>query len=119
MSAGKSDVLCHRLHTGNGKWSWVDGPANAQAQQDSETFGWRIENAVPESLLLDARADASAASHLAASFLLRAERAEALAGELTNLLDEVRCSFTRDDDLPNGLLPRIDAAIDAVGGRGE
>jgi hypothetical protein len=41
----QAEVLCHRLHTGNGKWCWIDGPANPQAQQDSKTFGWKIENA--------------------------------------------------------------------------
>lgn len=30
---------------------------------------------------------------------------------LQGLLDEVRCCFTRDDDLPGNLLPRIDAAL--------
>ncbi len=30
---------------------------------------------------------------------------------LRELLDEVRCNFTRDDDLPNDLLPRIEAAL--------
>lgn len=30
---------------------------------------------------------------------------------LVKLLDEVRCCFTTDEDLPNNLLPRIDAAI--------
>src|SRR5690606_28086184 len=33
--------------------------------------------------------------------------------ELVGLLDEVRSHFTRDDDLPDDLLPRIDAAIAA------
>lgn len=32
-------------------------------------------------------------------------------GDLRNLLDEVRQCFTRDDDLPRDLLPRIDAAL--------
>lgn len=32
------------------------------------------------------------------------------------LLHEVRCCFTRDDDLPDDLLPRIDAVVDAVDG---
>lgn len=31
---------------------------------------------------------------------------------LRGLLDEVRSHFTRDDDLPDDLLPRIDAALD-------
>ena len=31
--------------------------------------------------------------------------------ELVGLLDEVRSHFTRDDDLPDDLLPRIDAAL--------
>lgn len=30
---------------------------------------------------------------------------------LRALLNEVRCQFTRDDDLPDDLLPRIDAAL--------
>jgi hypothetical protein len=34
--------------------------------------------------------------------------------DLLKLLDEVRQCFTRDDDLPNDLLPRIDAALDGV-----
>lgn len=34
--------------------------------------------------------------------------------ELVKLLEEVRQCFTRDDDLPGGLLLRIDAAIDGV-----
>jgi hypothetical protein len=31
---------------------------------------------------------------------------------LRSLLDEVRCVFTQDDDLPNNLLNRIDAAME-------
>lgn len=31
---------------------------------------------------------------------------------MRTLLDEVRCHFTRDDDLPGGLLTRIDTALD-------
>jgi hypothetical protein len=34
--------------------------------------------------------------------------------DLIALLNEVRQCFTRDDDLPDDLLPRIDAAIDGV-----
>jgi hypothetical protein len=34
--------------------------------------------------------------------------------DLVALLDEVRQQFTRDDDLPDDLLPRIDAAIAGV-----
>jgi len=33
--------------------------------------------------------------------------------QLEQLLDEVRNCFTSDDDLPNGLLTRIDDALDA------
>ena len=36
--------------------------------------------------------------------------------ELVGLLDEVRSHFTRDDDLPDDLLPRIDAALAAQPG---
>ena len=36
--------------------------------------------------------------------------------ELVGLLDEVRSHFTRDDDLPGDLLPRIDAALAQQGG---
>ena len=36
--------------------------------------------------------------------------------ELVGLLDEVRSHFTRDDDLPDDLLPRIDAALRWVAG---
>lgn len=39
----------------------------------------------------------------------------ALQGEvsrLRELLDEVRCCFTRDDDLPDELLPRIDSLLE-------
>ena len=45
---------------------------------------------------------------------LQAQRDELQAqrDELLALLDEVRRNFTRDDDLPDDLLPRIDAAID-------
>lgn len=39
-------------------------------------------------------------------------QAAVLAAELEALLDEVRCSCTRDDDLPDNLLQRIDAALD-------
>lgn len=41
--------------------------------------------------------------------------------ELVGLLDEVRSHFTRDDDLPDDLLPRIDAALAAQqqGGRAD
>ncbi|WP_440110241.1 hypothetical protein [Acidovorax sp. BL-A-41-H1] len=35
---------------------------------------------------------------------------------MRNLLREVAACFTRDDDLPNNLLPRIDAALPAQGG---
>lgn len=31
--------------------------------------------------------------------------------KLLELLNELRCNFTCDDDLPDNLLPRIDAAI--------
>jgi hypothetical protein len=34
--------------------------------------------------------------------------------DLVSLLDEVRQCFTRDDALPDDLLPRIDTAIDGV-----
>ena len=37
-------------------------------------------------------------------------------GELVGLLDEVRSHFTRDDDLPDDLLPRIDAALRWIAG---
>ena len=33
---------------------------------------------------------------------------------LRGLLNEVRAAFTRDDDLPDNLLPRIDEALDAT-----
>lgn len=33
------------------------------------------------------------------------------ADQMRSLLDEVRCAFTRDDGLPDGLLCRIDAAL--------
>lgn len=36
------------------------------------------------------------------------------AEDAARLLDEVRSHFTRDDDLPDDLLPRIDAFIDAA-----
>ena len=36
--------------------------------------------------------------------------------ELVGLLDEVRSHFTRDDDLPDDLLPRIDAALRWIAG---
>jgi hypothetical protein len=42
---------------------------------------------------------------------------EVAAPDLRGLLEEVRQCFTRDDDLPNDLLPRIDAALDGVTGR--
>lgn len=41
---------------------------------------------------------------------------EPLADELVGLLEEVRRCFTRDDDLPDELLPRIDAAIERAHG---
>lgn len=37
--------------------------------------------------------------------------AEGEMGELVGLLYEVRSHFTRDNDLPDELLPRIDAAL--------
>ena len=42
--------------------------------------------------------------------------AEGEMGELVGLLDEVRSHFTRDDDLPDDLLPRIDAALRWIAG---
>lgn len=33
---------------------------------------------------------------------------------LADLLREVRGNYTRDDDLPDNLLPRIDQALDAL-----
>jgi hypothetical protein len=33
---------------------------------------------------------------------------------MANLLDEIRRNFTRDDDLPDNLLSRIGAILDAV-----
>ena len=41
-------------------------------------------------------------------------RAETLMGDMARLLEEVRRNFTREDDLPDGLLGRIDAVLDAV-----
>ena len=41
------------------------------------------------------------------------EEAHRLVSERTSLLEEVRQTFTRDDDLPDGLLTRIDKALDA------
>lgn len=41
-------------------------------------------------------------------------RAETLMGDMDRLLEEVRRNFTREDDLPDGLLGRIDAVLDAV-----
>lgn len=41
----------------------------------------------------------------------KAAAAERRVAELSELLDEVRCCFTRDDDMPNELLPRIDTAL--------
>lgn len=40
-------------------------------------------------------------------------------GDLLALLEEVSRHYTREDDLPDNLLPRIDAAIDAARTRGE
>lgn len=34
--------------------------------------------------------------------------------DLASLLNEVRGCFTRDDDLPDELLPRIDAALESL-----
>lgn len=39
------------------------------------------------------------------------EAAQADAARYRELLSEVSCNFTRDDDLPDNLLPRIDAAM--------
>lgn len=41
-------------------------------------------------------------------------KAEMYMRQMTSLLQEVRCNFTRDDDMPDGLLGRIDAVLDAV-----
>jgi len=41
-------------------------------------------------------------------------RAETLMGDMARLLEEVRRNSTREDDLPDGLLGRIDAVLDAV-----
>lgn len=37
------EVNCHRVHTGSGKWSWVNGAPNEQTISDAKLFGWRIE----------------------------------------------------------------------------
>ena len=50
-------------------------------------------------------------------YIRRLVRAEAQRDELLVLLNEVRMNFTRDDDLPDDLLPRIDAAIAKVEGQ--
>lgn len=52
------------------------------------------------------------------SFVTRLEASDLVQREqaLVLLLDEVRGCFTRDDDLPNGLLGRIDAMLDPAAG---
>lgn len=42
------------------------------------------------------------------------EKPDAKVALLAGLLNEVRENFTRDDDLPNDLLPRIDEALKGV-----
>lgn len=53
------------------------------------------------------------------SLLCSADQQPTAAGEmaeLVGLLDEVRSHFTRDDDLPDDLMPRIDAALRWIAG---
>lgn len=44
--------------------------------------------------------------------ILSFERATPGASSLRDLLNEIRCTFTTDDGLPDNLLPRIDAALE-------
>lgn len=46
-------------------------------------------------------------------------RQHELIAELLTLLDEVRKNFTSDDDLPDNLLPRVDAVIAKAQGENE
>lgn len=55
------------------------------------------------------RAEYWKAEHLAGNAALESLRKQHEEGR--RLLDEVRQQFTRDDDLPDDLLPRIDAAL--------
>lgn len=43
-----------------------------------------------------------------------ASKAKQRAIDADALLDEIRQEFTRDDDLPNDLLPRIDRHLDGL-----
>lgn len=61
---------------------------------------------VPITELLQAESDLAAAQSQINAFYMERER-------LQSLLDETRNCFTRDDDLPGDLLPRIDAALAA------
>ena len=75
--------------------------AHWDAHCDAEGYGpqnlqRRLEEGIPAEYGYTAGAFAT----------LRAERDAAVA-----LLDEVRSHFTRDDDLPDGLLDRIDASL--------
>lgn len=71
---------------------------------------WKVDGACDPDAVLR-RADAAIAS-------LSAQQPAAVdeMAELVGLLDEVRSHFTRDDDLPDDLLPRIDAALAAQPG---
>ena len=53
------NVLCHRLHTGGGKWCWVNGAPSPQCLDDARTFGWELELAYAESFVkaMQARID--------------------------------------------------------------
>ena len=57
------------------------------------------------------RADATAVVRRVLKALAQQPAAAGELAELVGLLDEVRSHFTRDDDLPDDLLPRIDAAL--------
>jgi hypothetical protein len=50
-------------------------------------------------------------AHGLASATTKLMKAKAQRDELLSLLSDVSACFTRDDDLPDNLLPRIDAAI--------
>lgn len=89
----------------------VECGAMRKALADLVRAGKRFRNTVVETrgvLGMDGHDLALSAAETA---LAQQPAAAGELAELVGLLDEVRSHFTRDDDLPDDLLPRIDAAL--------
>jgi hypothetical protein len=110
-------VLCHRIYAKDQKWSWVDGMPLDNTLKDAEVCGWTIVYAVDQSMLIEAQAIFDASEAISkiheANWLQeaerridaenRAERAEADAEHLKELLREHGMHLGGCDGLPDGL----------------